>query len=242
VTRSRSADDAAARPQSRNRLDLEEVARAALDLADREGLDAVSMRRLANEVGVGTMTLYVHFRSKDELLDAMIDAAYAGFQAPPPSDSFRDGIRDVVLAARAVMIRHPAMVEIRGSQPIVTRRALTVTEIGMRVLIDAGFDAQEAAHAFRVLFDYVFGYALVNPRAPSEEVRRTAHSGLVALPPDEFPALTSAAAEIAESVGGDRQFDYGLDRIIDGLEARLATTASVAAPGARRRRTGRPAR
>jgi AcrR family transcriptional regulator len=200
------------------------------------------MRRLADEVGVGTMTLYGHFRSKDELLDAVIDAAYAQFQAPPPSDSFRDGIHDLVLAARAVMIRHPAIVEIRSGQPIVTRRALAVTEIGMRILMDAGFDRQEAAHAFRVLFDYVFGYALVNPQAPSEEVRRSAHSGLVALPPDEFPTLASAAAEIAESVGGDRQFDYGLDRVIDGLEARLATTGSGVAPGARRRRTGRRAR
>ena len=242
MTRGRSADAAPARPRGRNRLDPEQVARTALALADREGLDSLSMRRLADEVGVGTMTLYGHFRSKDDLLDAMIDAAYAEFEVPPPTDSFREGIREIVVAARGVMIRHPSMVEIRSSQPIVTRRALEVTEIGMRILMKAGFDRQEAAHAFRVLFDYVFGYALVNPWAPSEEVRRTAHSGLVALPPDEFPALTSAAAEIAESVGGDRQFDYGLDRIIDGLEARLATTGSASAPGARRPRPGRRAR
>ena len=235
----------------RGALDPDDVARAALELADRDGLPALSMRRLADELGVGTMTLYGYFRSKEELLDAIVDAAYADFDPPPATASFRDGVRGLLQAARDVMRRHPAVVEIRGAQPIVRPRAFRVTELGVQGLIAAGFEPEEAARVFRLLFDYTFGYALVNPRAPSDELRREAHASLVALPPDEFPGLAAAAGAMAEAVGGDGQFEYGLEVILDGLEARLAergaasapaTTASRAAPGARRRRTGPRAR
>jgi AcrR family transcriptional regulator len=232
---------------TRARLDRDAVARTALELADREGLAALSMRRLADALGVGTMTLYGYFRTKEDLLDAVIDAGYADFEPPPPSSSFRDAARELIFAARAVLQRHPALVEIRGAQPTVRQRAYRITEAAVGALMDAGFTPDEAARAFRVLFDYVFGYALVNPHAPSDELRREAHASLVALPPEEFPALTSMAAEMAEAVGGGDQFEYGLERILDGLEARLAlsasaTTASAGAPAARRRRTGRRAR
>jgi AcrR family transcriptional regulator len=230
----------------RGALSRDGVARAALDVLDRDGLDALSMRRLADELGAGTMTLYGYFRNKDELLDAVIDAGFEDFEPPAPGPAPLASLRALMLASRDVLRRHPALVEIRGTRPIVRPRGFQVTERAVGLLVDAGFEPGEATSAFRLLFDYVFGYATVNRRPPSPELRREALASIVALPPEEFPVVTSVAEAMADAVAGEGQFEYGLDRILDGLEARLAlsagTTSSRAAPAARRRRTGPRAR
>ena len=218
-------------------LTREAVARAALERLDADGIDALSMRRLAAELGVGTMTLYGYFRSKEELLDAVVDAGFADFEMPAGDTSFRASLRAFALAARDVLERHPALVEIRGTGPILRPRGFRLTDLGIRILTEAGLGPDDAARSFRLLFDYVFGYAIVNRRPPSAELRREALASIVALPPEEFPHVTALAEEMAAAVGGGEQFEYGLDRILDGIEARLA-----ASPGARRRGTGRRAR
>jgi AcrR family transcriptional regulator len=228
-------------------LTREAVARAALERLDVEGIGGLSMRRLAEELGVGTMTLYGYFRSKDELLDAVVDAGFADYEPPAEHTDVRESLRAFVLAARDVLARHPALAEIRGSGPILRPRGFQVTDLGIRLLTEWGLDAEDAARSFRLLFDYVFGYAIVNRRPPSAELRREALASLVALPPEEFPNVTAVSAEMAEAVGGEGQFEYGLDLILDGIEARLGATragtrARPAAPGARRPRTGRRAR
>jgi TetR/AcrR family tetracycline transcriptional repressor len=228
-------------------LTREAVAHAALERLDAEGIAGVSMRRLAEELGVGTMTLYGYFRSKEELLDAVVDAGFSDFEMPPERSEWREALRDFVLAARAVLVRHPALVEIRDTGPILRPRGFRIADVGIRILTEAGFGPDDAARSYRVLFDYVFGYSIVNRRAPSPELRREALASIVSLPPEEFPSLTAVGDEIADAVGTQGQFEYGLDRILDGIEARLAatraaTTGSRGAPGARRRRTGPRAR
>ncbi|HEX8053204.1 MAG TPA: TetR/AcrR family transcriptional regulator C-terminal domain-containing protein [Thermoleophilaceae bacterium] len=230
-------------PRTSSGLTRAAVAHAALQRLDAEGLDALSMRRLAGELGVGTMTLYGYFRSKEELLDAVVDAGFSEFEMPPAGDDFRTTLRDFALAARAVLVRHPALVEIRDAGPILRPRGFQVTELGVRILSEAGLGAEDAARSFRLLFDYVFGYAIVNRRPPSPELRREALASIVALPPEEFPTVTAVAEQMAEAVGAEGQFEYGLERILDGIEARLAASragrrARPGAPGARRRGTG----
>ena len=228
-------------------LTREAVAHAALERLDADGIGALSMRRLAEELGVGTMTLYGYFRSKEELLEAVVDAGFSDFEMPAAGADPRATLRAFVLAARDVLVRHPALVEIRGGGPILRPRGFRITDLGIRILTDAGFEPADAARCYRLLFDYVFGYSIVNPRPPSPELRREAHASIVALPPEEFPSLTAVGEEIADAVGSEGQFEYGLDRILDGIEARLAATraatrGSRAAAGGRRRRTGRPVR
>jgi AcrR family transcriptional regulator len=223
-------------------LTRETVAHAALERLDAEGIEALSMRRLAGELGVGTMTLYGYFRSKEELLDAVVDAGFSDFAMPPERQGLREQLRAFALAAREVLVRHPALVEIRGSGPILRPRGFRITELGIRFLTDAGFDPGDAARCYRLLFDYVFGYSIVNRRAPSPALRREALASIVALPPEDFPSLTAVGEEIADAVGTEGQFEYGLDRLLDGIEARLAATGAATrdsrgAPGARRRGT-----
>lgn len=211
----------AATTRSRSGLTRDGVARAALELLDRDGLDALSMRRLADELGAGTMTIYGYFRNKEELLEAVIDVGFADFEPPAPSDDPLAALRELMLEARAVLRRHPALVEIRGSGPIVRPRAYRLTEAALSLLKEAGFEPDDATRVYRTLFEYVFGHGFVNRRPVSPELRREALASIVVLSPEEFPALTEAAEAMADVVADERQFDHGLDVIFEGIRARL---------------------
>jgi AcrR family transcriptional regulator len=205
------------------RLYSGEIARAALAILDAEGLDALSMRRLADEVGIGTMTLYGHFRSKDELLDAAVDIAADDFEPPRLSGPPRRQLRLYMHAVRAWLLRHPTIVQIRGQEPIVRPSALRISELGMQLLLGLGVPARDAAHAFRLLFTFVFGSVAFSPAEPSAQLRRATAAGVLALPPDEFPALLEAAAGAAAALGGDEPFELGLEVLLDGLEHRFGS-------------------
>ena len=208
--------------RARAGLGRDEIARAALRMIDEEGIDALSMRRLADQLGVGTMTLYGYFRSKDELLGGAVAAAAEDFEFEMPDGDVRERARAHIHAVRDVLERHPSLPQLRGRQPIVEAAAFRMSEPGMQILLDAGFPPDEAARAFRVLFVYIFGSMLFGPVEPSPEQQRTIRAALALLPDDEFPAITTAAHGLAASTGGNVQFDYGLELILDALVERAA--------------------
>lgn len=212
---------ASAAREPRAELSRAAVARAALELLDRDGLDALSMRRLADELGVGTMTLYGYFRNKGELLDAVVDSAVSDADAPALRGGWKEQLRSHVLNARRSLQRHPSLVELRVRRPVLRPEALRFSETALGILRGAGFDVREGTAAFRLLFTYTFGFAALSPAGSTEDDRRAAQAALVALPPEEYPALTEAREEATRAMGGDEVFEYGLDRILDGLEARL---------------------
>jgi AcrR family transcriptional regulator len=207
---------------TRTGLTREHVAQAALALADADGLEALSMRALADRLGVGTMTLYGYVRNKDELLDAVVDAAMAEGADPPLEGDWKERLRGVVVYARRNLLRHPSLVELRVRRPVLRPEALRFSETSLQILRDAGFDVREGTAAFRLLFTYTFGFAALSPAESTEEDRRAALAALVALPAEEYPSLTEARDEASRAMGGEEVFEYGLDRILDGLEARLA--------------------
>ena len=201
-------------------LGRDEIARAALGMLDEEGIDALSMRRLADRLGVGTMTLYGYFRSKEELLDAAVSAAAEDFDFTMPAGGFREKLRAHQLAARRLLALHPAIAHLRARQPVVQPAMFRISEGAIQILLDAGFPPDEAARAFRVLFVQVIGDALFNRDEPTAESRRTVRAALLSLPEDEFPAITTAAEGIAASTGGSEQFEFAMDVTLDALEAR----------------------
>jgi AcrR family transcriptional regulator len=211
----------ATRPDTRTRLSREQVAAAALDLLDRDGLAALSMRRLADSLGVGTMTLYGYFRSKEELLDAVIDAAVADREPVELEGPWQDQLRRLMQAARRSLGRHPSLVKVRAERPVLRPEALRFAESAVTILRAAGFDRTEAARSFRLLFTYVFGYVSFSPAAGEEEARRESKAATSALPQDDYPTLRDTALELADAMAGEPTFDFGLDRIIDGLAAHL---------------------
>lgn len=207
------------RPQ--RKLSREQIAGAALALADREGVESVSMRRLATDLGVGTMTLYGYFRSKDELMDAAVDAAAAEVVTTIDRGSWEEQLRGLMRNIRDGLARHPTGIRLRLTRPLLSPGALRLTEAGMEILESAGFDRAEAARAYRTLFIYTFGFASFDtPDRPDDRKRHT-RATLMALPPEAYPRLSAAASEAAETMAGDAQFEFGLDRIIDGLDASL---------------------
>jgi AcrR family transcriptional regulator len=201
-------------------LSRERIAAAALELLDRDGLDAFSMRRLADHLSVGTMTLYGYFRGKSELLDAVMDEAAAEVDLTDLPDSWRERAGGLARAWRANLERHPALVQIRLREPMMRPRQFRTTEASVQALLDAGLPPGDAARAFRVLFTYTFGFVAFSPSATADDARRHVRAGLAALPPDEYPAIAAMADEAAAAVAGDEQFDYGLELVLDGIEAR----------------------
>lgn len=179
------------------------------------------MQRLAESLGIGTMTLYGYFRGKDELLEAVVGAATADAELPAVEGTWQEQMRAVVEAAHETLTRHPALVRIRFREPILGPGALRFGERVVGILRDAGFDDREAASGFRLIFTYVFGFAGLSPSGATERVRREAATAAAGLPPEEFPHLSATAAEWTHAMAGADEFRYGLDRILDGLQARL---------------------
>jgi AcrR family transcriptional regulator len=207
---------------SRRTLSSRQIAAAALEIADREGIDGLTMAAVAERLGVGTMTLYGYFRSKDELLDAVLDEAVRGFRPASREGTWRERLEQLAHVGRENLERHPAMVAIRFRRPVLRPEALRFGEAALGILLEAGLDPREATQSFRLFFTYVFGFAGLSPRRTEGDARRHAAAAIALLPPERYPNLTAAAAEAAAAMGGDEQFQYGLDRILDGIEARLA--------------------
>lgn len=204
----------------------EQIAQVALELVDREGLEGLSMQRLAKRLDMGTMTLYGYFRDKDELLQAVVDAAVrtsAGRQ--PLLGSWREQMSAHVHNAYRAVSRHPALVAIRFRQPILRPDALRFGEEIMRILLEAGFAADEAAGGFRLIFTYTFGFAGLSPERAVTQSRRQAAAAAVGLDPERFPNLTATAEHWTKAIAGAEQFAWGLERILDGLEVRLEASA-----------------
>ena len=207
--------------QSGTSLSADHVARTALAVLDREGLAALSMRRLAADLGIGTMTLYGYFRSKDELLAGVVDVAFGEWEPPPASGDWRASCRALALTTWELLRRHPVLVQLRGETPIFREPAFRITEPAVAALREAGLPPAEAARAFRLLFTYVFGSALFSPREASPEERRAVRMAFAGMDPADFPTLTSMPEEAADALGGDEQFAFGLEVVLDGIAARL---------------------
>ena len=200
------------------RLTRERIADAALKLADREGIEALSMRRLGGELGVAAMSLYEYFASKEELLDALVDRATEEISLPGTDGHWRLRMVELAEELRSVLERHPSGVLIRFTRPMLSPGAMKVTESAMQILQGGGFSRADAARAYRTIFLYTFAYASFAGGRGDVDTTATAESALLTLPADTFPAVRAGARELAQTMVGDVQFRWGLDRILDGLE------------------------
>jgi AcrR family transcriptional regulator len=197
-------------------LTRERVVAAALGVLDDEGLDGLSMRRLAAELDVGTMTLYGYFRDKDELLDAVVDAASAPAETIELEGDWRARMEALMRALRDALAARPWLVQLRFARPLLSLGALRLTEAAMRVLLEAGFPVDEAARAYRALFIHTF--ACVGFERATGDLRGVA-AALATLPADEYPALSGAAVAAARAMEPDAQFESGLALILDGVSS-----------------------
>lgn len=204
-------------------LSKQRVVVEAVRLADREGVDGLSMRRLAGALGAGAMSLYHYVASKDELLDAMIDIVFEEIELPPEDTDWQSAMRRVGVSTRQVLARHPWAIGLMESRTSPGPANLRHREAFTACLRKAGFSVLTATHANWLLNSYVYGYALQAASLPfdtaDELAEMTEDVYLPQLPPDEFPYLNeSAAALVAAGYDPAEEFTFGLDLVLAALE------------------------
>ena len=211
----------------RPRLSRPRVLEAAVALADEDGLDGFSMRRLAQELGVVPMALYKHVANKDELLDGMVDIVFGEIESPSIDDDWRSAMRRRAISARDALKRHNwaiGLMETRNPGPANLRNHNAV----MGCLREAGFSFETAIHAYSVQDAYIYGFAqqektlgFQTPSDAGEAAQRRAQA-IGAL--NNYPYLAEIATKLPET-GYDNtvEFAWGLDLILDALDRRRHT-------------------
>jgi AcrR family transcriptional regulator len=207
-------------------VDREQIIEAATAFIEDNGLAELSMRRLAAELDVGTMTLYNHVPSKEALLNGVVQTILEEIETPDPDvEPWSERVRFILRSFRQVALRHPTVVQLIPVNPPWTPPALRATEVGVAALKEAGFADEAAAHAYRLLASYVVGYASLELGGffAMDESRVDAD-----FPFQDFPNLLAAAPYLVSWDAG-REFDLGINVILAGLEHELNRMGSSAA-------------
>ncbi len=205
-------------------LTAERVVAAAMEIADAEGTSAVTMRSVADALGVQAMSLYNHVANKDAILDRMVDAVFAS--VPVRTDlAWKASLRSRARGVREVLRKHPWAIALLESRRTPGATTLLHHDAWIGVLRRAGFSAAMVAHALAVLDAYVYGFALQEvslPLGPSEDIPELAESILASMPADALPNLAWFTAEHVMKPGYSfaDEFEHGLALVLDGLEAR----------------------
>jgi AcrR family transcriptional regulator len=223
-------------------LSLSRIVEAGVRIAEADGLAAVSMSRVAAEVGAAPMSLYRHVASKDELVTLMVDAVYGQFLVPIAAEAgWREGLTQSARVMRAAMYRHPWILRVPISGLPVRPNEVAWMEQALGCLRDTGLTESEKASVILLISGYVRNEASTNAdiqaairasgAAPDEWM--SAYGRLLAklADPEHFPAITRfIASGVFETFDPpDKEFTFGLDRILDGIEG-LVTARSVAPP------------
>jgi AcrR family transcriptional regulator len=218
-------------------LSLERIVQAAIRIASRDGLDAVSMSRVAADLGASTMSLYRYVSAKDELVKLMVDAAYGPPPAAEPGEGWRPGLSRWAWAMRSAYQRHPWVVRIPISGLPILPNEVGWFERGLASLRDSGLEEAEKASVIMLVSGYVRTLATTEAdvaaairasgAAPDEWMAAYPRMLAKLTDPVRFPALAEfiAAGVFDVHDDPDDEFTFGLERILDGLDA-LARTRS----------------
>jgi AcrR family transcriptional regulator len=208
---------------------VDRIVESAVALADTEGVDAVSMRRVASELGVGTMSLYRYVETKDDLLDLMTDQVMGEALTTPddPALGWRFRLRALALRYRQVMLRHPWAVQITATRPPLGPNVLRNTERLLATLDGLGLTIEQMSALSGTVVSYVRG-AVVSEIAEAEVARRTGQTEdeyratvgpylMQVLAQGRHPLLARFVHEVDDALGPADMFEQGLDWVLDGV-------------------------
>jgi AcrR family transcriptional regulator len=209
-------------PRERPALSRDRIVAAAVELADAEGIEGLSMRSLARSLGVEAMSLYHHVANKDDLLDGMVDAVFAEIATPAADGPWRSEVRARCVSLREVLLVHPWAVGRLDSRRTPGAASLGHHEAMIGCLRAGGFDVRTTALAFATLDAFVYGFALQELSLPLADDEPAADLAAEVLG-DVLDTLPNMAELVAEhiSLPGYRfagEFEPGLDLILDGFE------------------------
>ncbi len=256
------AAQASVRAKPRVGLSKDRVLRAAIQIADKSGIESLTMRKLAQKLGVEAMTLYYYMTKKDDILDGILDLVVSEIEMPSQGGDWKAALRGSAISAHEVLLRHPWACRLMMSPARIRPGRLRYMESLLKRLREAGFSAEMTHHAYHALDSHILGFTMWEV-GYTTGIRELPDSG-AALRRDltlaEYPYLVEHMEEhVTASSGGDgeSEFEFGLDLIVDGLEeirvrpARRApapATSSIKTPMTRgtttrsgwRARTGTP--
>jgi AcrR family transcriptional regulator len=209
----------ASRPGPRPRFTREQVLTTALAVIDREQPEAFTMRRVADELGMGVMTLYGYVRNKEEMIEGVTALAFAELDGGPPGDSgWEDRLRSEIDRLYRVSRRHPHLVALILAETSAPPGLFRLRERMLATLLDAGFDELQALRALGILTSYALGFGSLRAGAAIDLPERIRE-----LPASGFPRLHHAADDYAAHLS-DEAFIHGLDLLLSGLRSELETS------------------
>ncbi|MGX6745778.1 TetR/AcrR family transcriptional regulator [Streptomyces xantholiticus] len=210
------------RTSARTPLSRERVIRAAVTLADEKGSAALTMRAIAEPLGVEAMSLYHHVAGREDILDGMVDAVFGEIDLPPHDTDWKSAMRHRAVSARAALRRHPWAVALMDSRTRPGPATLAHHDAVIGTLRAGGFSVPMAAHAFSLIDSYLYGFVIQElslPFSNSAELDEVASTILREMPTDAYPHLTELATEHALKPGYNYadEFTFGLTLILDAL-------------------------
>ncbi|MGK5113203.1 TetR/AcrR family transcriptional regulator C-terminal domain-containing protein [Geodermatophilus sp. CPCC 205506] len=213
--------------RTRTPLSRERVLRVAVALADEIGVEALSMRKLGEALGVEAMSLYNHVANKDDLLDGMVDVVFAEIELPSPTAGWRTALRGRAVSVREALTRHRWAIGLMESRTSPGPETLRQHDAVLGCLRGAGFSVALAAHAYSLIDSYVYGFALQERGLPfdtAEEAAELAPAMLAAFPDGAYPHMVEIMTEhvLRPGYSYGAEFAFGLDLLLDGLERAAA--------------------
>ncbi|MBX3099467.1 MAG: TetR/AcrR family transcriptional regulator [Salinibacterium sp.] len=211
----------------------ERAIRVAISLADAGGIESLSMRKLAVELGIEAMSLYYHVKSKDDILDGMLDIVHSEFVTPQAGDEWRSAMRARAESTRSVLAQHPWAISIKArTSPGPATLGHLDSVIGC--FTTAGFSMPLTGHAISILDSYVLGFAQQEaslPLDPSGDIGPAAEEIIAQQEAmaDAYPNLATMAVSLVLQPGYayGNEFEFGLELILDGIAAARSAQAST---------------
>jgi TetR/AcrR family transcriptional regulator, tetracycline repressor protein len=202
------------------RLTSSRVVAEARRIGAREGVEALTMRRLADALAILPNALYTYFPDKASILDAVLDDLIGDVERPEPNASPRRGLVSLAASYRGLLLTQPGLIALTVTRPQIGPKAIRLREDGLTLLKRAGLGDADAVRAYLALFAYTAGFVAFEAGRPAgerdAEQRADARKVHESLPAGEFPTTRALARRLAKRPG-DAEFTYGLERLLDGF-------------------------
>jgi AcrR family transcriptional regulator len=208
------------------------VLQAAIQLADENGVESLTMRTLGQALGVEAMSLYRHVADKGEIVDGIIDMVFAEIEVRCAGRPWKDAMRQRAISVRAALARHPWAIGLMESRSSPGPATLRDHDAVIGCLRESGYSVELAAHAYSLMDSYIYGFALQQtnlPFARSNAIAGMAKQIIEQFPRDEYPHLAELTFEHVMKPGYDYgdEFEFGLDLILGALEAIWSTNRTT---------------
>jgi AcrR family transcriptional regulator len=226
----RYEQEARRRPRN-DGLTIDRITSAALQIMDVEGIEALTMRRLASCLDSAAASLYRHVATREELLVLVMDRVLGEIRTPPAFDDWREGAASMARDFYRVLASHPDVVHLLTTDRLLGPNAMRGREVSLRGLMDAGFTPEEAIGAYAMIVACVLGYTLLaryidTPGESGDAARQVMYESV---DEEEFPTVRETAGVMPDG-GQDMMFETGLATMIAGIEARYGPVVPPSPP------------